>query len=372
MLPSLQALSLHPRVLSTDALLDEILENRKRLVAYVNDYAQKRPVQGEPQQPGEDGEYSKAQKQRQLSDVIEAERNQGEPQRNRMVCPNPECDNNPEHGGVEMETEDRAVCNACGTELHPFASQDSSARNLKDEDPEARVGRLHAERYDADEVRQLYTIALSEIKPVNDPDVLKEANLRLRQGSFLLQKLDDNAHTHGVGFWLADAEIRTATIWLRAACVQWAREGGSDVYKGSPVFWTIVLALESVARRENGFAVKNEALRKVVTMDGLHRLLGKFVGNRERTAESENASTLAGPSHGWARLAQQIVDKSVYRLPRLDSLGDPSERAAKMHALNQLLIRSEAVKEGGLAAPVRNFNAPGLIKQYPPRRPPNR
>ena len=366
MLPSLQALSLKPDVLSTDVfLLDEIIKNRQGLVESVN--KEMRPVQGARQRAGKERGDPKAPKQRHISDVLEeAGRETDEPQRNLLVCPNPGCDQYAKTGEVEMETEDRAVCQACGTELQQFASEDSSARKLMDEEPEARVQRLHAERYDADEVRQFYTIALFEINPVNDPEVLIEANLRLRQSSFLLQKLDHNSHTHDIGFWLTDAEIQTATIWLRAACVQWARDGGSDVYKGSPVFWTIVLALESVAQREGGFAVKNEELREVVTMDGLHRLLGKFVGNKEKVAESENAATLAGSASGWVRRAQQIVEKNVYRLPRLDNLGDESEREGKMNVLNNLLIRSRAVEQGGLDAPVRNFDAPGLIKQYPP------
>ena len=349
-LPSLHALSLNPQVLSTDALLDGILEQREKLVAALNEHRQKRT------EPSD----SNAQQSRKRSALADQARHvKGEAQRNRRLCPNPDCDKGVDE--VKMDTEDQAVCDACGTELQPFASQDSSIRNLPDEDQAARMERLHAETYDAEEVHRLYTIELSEISPVETPEILNAANARLRQSSFLLQRLGDNAYTHDGGFWLTDAEIRTATTWLRAACTQWAKAGGNARFKGSPSFWTIVLALQSVARRENGSAVKKEQLQAVVTMDGLHDLLGKFVGNREKAAESENASTLAGSSHGWARKAQQITEKNVFRLPRLDSLGDPTERAGKMNVLNKLLIDSGSVR---LTTQVRTFQAPGLIKQY--------
>ena len=88
---------------------------------------------------------------------------------------------------------------------------------------------------------------------------------------------------------------------LKAACTQWAKEGGDDAAFGSPVFWAIGLVMEMVAQRSAGYTMPTKELCDLVSLEGLHAYFKAHKGQATVTEESEFSATKArgkGTMHG--------------------------------------------------------------------------
>ena len=283
-------------------------------------------------------------------DLSEEQRKRLQSDRNELVCLNRECAN----PDVQVQDEDgRAVCQRCGTEAQKFASDAQETRNFED-GPDRR----RAEKYTDEEQLDFVRITMAEIAPATDEDVLRRANLRFHQCLVWLSHLGHTGPTHELGFWLTGAEVETAKRLLRAACRQWASEGGDLTWFASPIFWAIVVALEMAARRSQGFVVSTQELQSIVTLGGLYDFLEQFAGDNQLTEESRFTATVARGAGGEG---QRHLQERKYRRARVDALGDEEARTSKVAVLN-LLLRNAGVVEGdGLAESVRDLEPPGIV-----------
>lgn len=347
-LPRLDRLSLGPVVATTGGRekgdrgvdLYSILKKQDRMLQVVNRMRSRRPHNYDVFDDNESHapDLSKEQRKRLQSD------------RNESICLNRDC-TNPD---VQVQDEDgRAVCQRCGTEAQKFASDAQETRNFED-GPDRR----RAEEYADEEQLDFVHITMAEIAPETDEDLLRRANLRFHQCLVWLSHLGHTGPTQELGFWLTEEEVKTAKRLLRAACKQWASEGGDLTWFASPIFWTIVVALEMATRRSQGFVVSTPELQGIVTLEGLYSFLEQFAGDNQLTEESRFTATVA---RGAGAEGQRYLQERKYRRARVDALGDEEARSGKVAMLN-LLLRNAGVVEGdGLAEPVRNLEPPGIV-----------
>ena len=83
-------------------------------------------------------------------------------------------------------------------------------------------------------------------------------------------------------------------------------EGDTDAGStlGSPVLWTILLALEMIARRPEGFKVRRPEFQAIATLEGMHKYLSRFQSRAtKRHVEKLNFYTRAKGAE--ARMAEQ-------------------------------------------------------------------
>jgi len=234
--------------------------------------------------------------------------------------------------------------------------------------------RKHFTEIPAEEVNQLLRVRHAEqvarakerqlAPPPGPPKItefaLNKINQRLNQSGGWFKQMRDDKPDH---FFLTVPEVRSCLIVLRAACVQWGVDFETTEHTGSPILWSITLAREMYARRENGFSVASEKLQQQLTLDGLHELLSQFKGDSFKSDESEVlATSIRGRKNKEAREAARETVKTKYRKARSDELGATTAlRVAKVATLSQLIGRSNVWDGEVLSKPVRALHAPALV-----------
>lgn len=137
--------------------------------------------------------------------------------------------------------------------------------------------------------------------------LLKLANLRYRQTRCWLERMNGEGAPHELGTWLTNDEMRDIEMRVRAACVQWAREGGGHEPvgrtnpKGSPLIWAILMMLQVLAERhtpprvlvhEREYTDGTETFRASTfyTMQGLWMYLERFGSQPCTDREPQNGA----------------------------------------------------------------------------------
>tara|TARA_B100000767_G_C19682657_1_gene500307 strand:+ start:71 stop:1180 length:1110 start_codon:yes stop_codon:yes gene_type:complete len=248
---------------------------------------------------------------------------------------------------------------------------------LEFSDDPSYLGGIQNGFFDQDGARYLTSISKGELITGGDPvekevveKRLTDANRRLNQCYVLLGFLEGSAPDV---FSLNPAEVITAKRAVRAACVEWAKQGAlQDAMLGSALFWTCAIALQMVAMRPDGFAMPTEELRQLATLDGLYTYLKTVQGTRVMTDESDMAATKAGRG---VQGAQRYTEAEKYRRARVDNLGNQNQREMKMDVLNEYVTASHFFDEWddekndkkggwkgvGLAPQVLTMETPGLL-----------
>jgi hypothetical protein len=234
-------------------------------------------------------------------------------------------------------------CARCGTELAKY-TQDAQPekRNFADEEG---VDRSQHSAVTAAEQMHLNYISPEEMGMAPDNQAVWTVNNRLQQCFVWLEKMQQNPVTYVYRWWLSASEVLRAKRLLRAVCVLWGRGGMASTpekpQNGNPIQWSIYAALQMTAERENGFAVRTAALQQLLTIDGLHGLLGHFEAEMQRTDENlYNATIARGPGAAGAWLIQ----KQKYRKPDYDAIPVAS-RPARMMYFNGLVKNSRFLGE---------------------------
>ena len=234
-------------------------------------------------------------------------------------------------------------CDHCGAEKRKYVTQDEEdKRNF-----EGEANRSQASFVNRDMKAQLNYITPEELKlPLDPPEVpgvfrpVWHTNNRLQQCYVWLEKMAHNGVTHAYKWWLTDSEIERAKRLIRGVCVQWGLEKmwGNIKLSASPIHWSILAALQMVAERENGFAVHTIALQQLLTVDGLHTLLGHFEGDIQATQERlGHATTARGADGSGARHVEQVK----YRMPNYDPLMEGKGRVGREMYFNHLVKNTD-------------------------------
>tara|TARA_B100001175_G_scaffold314321_1_gene323446 strand:+ start:880 stop:3369 length:2490 start_codon:yes stop_codon:yes gene_type:complete len=180
---------------------------------------------------------------------------------------------------------------------------------------------------------------------------------------------------------LTDAQCKRLAILARAACLQWAKLDESKLdetkdedvealqaweeFKGSPVFWFIVLVQQVIAESGSDFNVPTEELAHMLSMDAIHEYLSAFKSTRVHTAEKLGNATRA---KGAAAQAAYLAADDKTRLARFDPLGDTDfKRINKIKFLDELLQGSGVMKKGldrcgALHARILSAKPPRVVK----------
>ena len=230
----------------------------------------------------------------------------------------------------------------CGIVHTHFASEDMSARTFAGDTTVDKDKRTHTSVITDDERRQLVHIVAEQIPGAN-AHVLWLANTRLNQCTVWLEFVRDERPG---SFWLTPSEVKKARLALKAACTQWAKEGGDDAAFGSPVFWAIGLVMEMVAQRVAGYTMPTQEQCDLVSLEGLHAYFRAHKGQAMVTEESEFGATKA---RGKGTVGQAAVNEVKRRKARFDELGQG--RQSKMATLSNLLIRSHVLPNPDPTAP---------------------
>jgi hypothetical protein len=198
----------------------------------------------------------------------------------------------------------------------------------------------------------------------NDLAVVDRAQLRFGQCQPHLIELSSGIENPHV-FSLSPDEKSTAMTHVRAAVVQWAREGADTAEAtGSAIFWSCVITRHIVSLRHGGFGAATPELAAQLSMDSLAERVGHLSGFTVKTQEGDAAVTKGGGKD--ARVANNIK----YRKMCVYSLGNTqAARTAKTAYLNQLLLRAGVLKGRGFCDAVRqNADAPVLGTDKAQRR----
>ena len=234
-----------------------------------------------------------------------------------------------------------------------------------------------------------YYAAESKKEPAEkaSEELLRLANMRYWQVLCWLDKLQkDSVVLEHLGLGLEEGDLPDIENKVRAACVQWAREGGGHEGrgkvnpKGSPVIWAILLFLQTLAERnepprvvvqekeyveerrktktkrttkKDGTVVVSEEsvdsserykASLFYTLKELHKYLKKFQGAscQDRAPQNTSATKVRGKN---ATTQAQQVDK--YKVPKLrhDSLGLGKAANVKADFLDGLLRRAEVAAQ---------------------------
>ena len=231
------------------------------------------------------------------------------------------------------EVDGQLTCGYCGLVHGTVPNHQAEYTMYKDGDPDVEQKKQRVElNYDPD-CKQLCTI---DEREVPDTQARETANLRLNQCLVLL-RLQRRAGESELQ--LSEDEVKTARVVLRAASLQWGREGCDTTQpSASPCFWMTQIARELASRREGGFKVGTEDMREAFSVDGVWKFLSRFQGMPETTDESDRNET-RGHSRGDARAAR-AMEKIKTRLVRIDPLGSDEDRIAKTAYLSGLIQRS--------------------------------
>ena len=159
---------------------------------------------------------------------------------------------------------------------------------------------------------------------------------------------------------LSNGQCKRLAILARAACLEWAKLEVArldetkeedlealeawEEFKGSPVFWFIVLVQQVIAETSDDFTVPTKELAQMLSMDAIHEYLRAFKGTRVHTAENLGNATRA---RGAAAQAEHLAGAKKTRLARFDELGDTRQkRANKIKFLDELLQASGVLEKG--------------------------
>ena len=233
-------------------------------------------------------------------------------------------------------------CARCGLEV---------AKYTQDAEPEKRSfaeeGIDNSQHSTVTEAEQLHLnyIPPEELGMGRENPAVWTVNNRLQQSFVWLEKMRQNPVTYVYKWWLNPPEVLRAKRLLRAVCVVWGREGMASTpqkrQNGNPILWSIYAALQMTAERENGFAVRTEALQQLLTIDGLHKLLGHFEDEIQRTDERLYNATIA---HGQGAAGAWLMQRQKYRTPDYDAIPEDS-RPARMIYFNHLVKNTRMLSD---------------------------
>ena len=226
-------------------------------------------------------------------------------------------------------------CARCGLELAKYTQDaEPEKRNFADEEG---VDRSQHSIVTGDEQLHLNYIPPEELRMGRENPAVWTVNNRLQQCFVWLEKMRQNPVTYVHKWWLNPPEVLRAKRLLRAVCVLWGQEGMASTPKkrqnGNPILWSICAALQMTAERENGFAVRTAALQQLLTIDGLHNLLGHFEDDIQSTDEKLYNATIA---RGQGTAGAWLIQKQTYRKPDYDAIPEDS-RPARMIYFNHLV-----------------------------------
>ena len=201
-------------------------------------------------------------------------------------------------------------------------------------------------------------------RPSRTPDEqrLQNANMRYRQVRCWLKHLGEEGVPAGLGLWLTNDEISTIEMQARLASVQWAREGTDADHikaghaKASPVFWAIMLALQTLAARNKSrkvevkkasYLVSKEKYdaRTFYTLKEIHEYFGKHF---QKTKCEDKAPQNVANTKVYGQLSKTqylFVDTRRTNVLRWDALGNDTNIEKKAHTLDRLLRRAAAAAE---------------------------
>ena len=230
-------------------------------------------------------------------------------------------------------------CDRCGAEKRKFVTADEEDKRNFEGEP----NRSQASFVNQGLLAELNHITPAELglrpDPPEVPGVFRpvwHTNNRLQQCYVWLEKMGHNGVTHSYKWWLTSSEIDRAKRLIRGVCVVWGQEKQWRNIKlsASSIHWSILAALQMVAERENGFAVRTVQLQQLLTVDGLHALLGHFVGEIAMTQEKLGAATV---TRGANSQAARQVDEMKYRMPNYDPLMEGKGRKGREMYFNHLV-----------------------------------
>ena len=244
-------------------------------------------------------------------------------------CPNPECED--PLSQPEVYADGNSMCPSCGfvdenaaPELEGAGQQDISDLEggnrrtfLQDGGADNRTG----QEWQDDANRDLYVIEARDVPQASDAQRWW-ANNRMNQA---MVWADYMAHDRELpdGFAITHDEVRRIKDVLRAACIAVAKyapnndagdEADDGGNLGSPLVWTVLLALEMIAQRPEGFMVTTEAMQSYATLRALHLYMRKFQG-RQAEAVRRDAERLPDPCQG-----RRCAVCSAQPRPREDAL----------------------------------------------------
>ena len=302
-------------------------------------------------------------------------------------CPNPECED--PLSQPEVYADGNSMCPSCGfvdenaaPELEGAGQQDISDLEggnrrtfLQDGGADNRTG----QEWQDDANRDLYVIEARDVPQASDAQRWW-ANNRMNQA---MVWADYMAADRGLpdGFAITHDEVRRIKDVLRAACIAVAKyapdnDAGNEADDGgnfgSPLVWTVLLALEMIAQRPEGFMVTTEAMQSYATLRALHLYMRKFQGMQaKRYVEMLNAFRTRAKGAD-AQFAQRNLDRVKTRFAAWHPLGsDPDAVAAKVATFDKILKRSKVFGTSakgepiGLSAPVIVGESPGLLAAQP-------
>ena len=253
-------------------------------------------------------------------------------------------------------------------------------------------------------------------KVANDArnELLRLANMRYWQVLCWLDKLQKGGIVlDQLGLRLQEGDLPGIENKVRAACVQWAREGGGHEGsgkvnpKGSPVIWAILLFLQTLAERntpprvvvQEKEYVEQRRQTKTTTKKGgkseelvdrsqrytaslfytlkeLHKYLENFKGDRCRDRAPQNISATKVRGEHATTQARQVDLVKVHKL-RHDSLGPGDAANVKADFLHNLLRRAEVAAQAersrqGVLAAARQEAAKQARVEWAKNKDPNR
>ena len=300
----------------------------------------------------------------------------------RHVCPNPGCQD--PTAQPEVDADGNSVCPSCGQrdenaapEFEGAGQQDISDLEggnrrtfLQDGGADNRTG----QEWQDDANRELYVIDARDVPKATEAQRWW-ANNRMNQAMVWANYMGADRGLPN-GFAIAYDEIERIKRALRAVCITVAPyapdddvedEEEDDFELGSPLLWTVLLTLEMIAQRPDGFVVATEAMQATATVRALHLYMRKFQSEQAKRYV-EMLGAFRTRARGMdAKLAQQSLDRVKVRQAAWHSLGnDPAKLAAKIATLDTLLKRSGFFGETaqgepiGLSGPVMRGEPPGL------------
>ena len=314
-------------------------------------------------------------------------------------CSNPECED--PTARPEVDADGNVMCPACGQVDESAAPELAGPDGSNLSDREGGEGRTFKDDLDnggsdkrrGQEYRDEANVAYYVIDPREVPGATEKqrwwANNRMNQAMIWADLLRED-HEDPNGFAMPPDEVKEIKDILRKVCVTVAQRAPDDelgkedpdegtntntdtglVLKlGSPVLWTILLALEMIARRPEGFKVRRPEFQATATLEGMHEYLGRFQSRATRRyVEKLNFYTVAKGVE--ARLAQSSLDRAKTRNAAYVALGASPMRQAKIATLDHLLKKSGVFgvdargQRIGLSSPVLNNETPGVMDALP-------
>ena len=315
----------------------------------------------------------------------------------KRQCSNPECED--PTARPEVDADGNMLCPACGHvdagAAPELAGPDGSnlsdreggeGRTFKDDLDNGGADKRRGQEYQDEANVAYYVIDAREVPGATEKQRWWSNN-RMNQAMIWADLLRED-HEDPNGFAMPPDEVKEIKNILRRVCVTVAQrapddeltkedpdegadaDAGSALKLGSPVLWTILLALEMIARRPEGFKVRRPEFQAIATLEGMHAYLGRFQSRATRRyVEKLNFYTRAKGVE--ARMAQSSLDRVKTRSAAYVGLGAHPLRQAKIATLDHLLKKSGAFgvdargQPIGLALAVLNNETPGVMDALP-------